>query len=268
VRGRLVRQFTGLMAQAFAARIRVPNLRLIVPMPGGLASQARTFAIRDRGRGGIDRRRVFPRALTMVRMAVVGVLDGRVRGRLVRQFTGLMAQAVVARVRIPNLRLIVHMPAGLASGARGVALRDGRRGGVDRRRVFPRALTMIRMAVVGVLDGRVRGRLVRQFTGLMAQAFAARIRVPNLRLIVPMPGGLASQARSLAIRDRGRGGIERRRVFPRALTMVRMAVVGVLDGRVRSFRCSETAPRKLEESSCPSGGPALLIVAECSGTAL
>ena len=56
-------------------------------------------------------------------MASLGVLDcrdrwnvlGRVRGGLVRQFMGLMAQAIVARVRIPQLRLIVHMPGGLAS---------------------------------------------------------------------------------------------------------------------------------------------------------
>src|SRR5262245_66071032 len=122
-------------------------------MPVGLASQARGLAIRDGCRGSVDRRRVFPRALTMVRMAVVGVLDGRVRGGLVRQFTGLMAQAIVARVRIPNLRLIVHMPAGLASEARGVALRNGWRGGVDRRREFRSATVSVRrLAVVGLVD--------------------------------------------------------------------------------------------------------------------
>src|SRR5262245_53590125 len=189
-------------------------------MPVGLASQARGLAIRDGCRGSVDRRRVFPRALTMVRMAVVGVIDGLVRGGLVRHFTGLMAQAIVAWVRIPNLRLIVHMPVGLASQARGLAIRDGCRGGV-------------RMAVVGVLDGRVRGGLVRQFTGLMAQAVVAWVRIPNLRLIVHMPAGLASGARGVALRDGRRGGVDRRRGFPRALTLVRMAGWCGLDGAVR-----------------------------------
>src|SRR5262245_34566324 len=105
------------MAQAVAARVRIPNLRLIVHMPTGLASQARGVALRDRGR-----RQVFRAGtLSIGGMACLGVLDGRGRGGLARQFSGLMAQAVAARVRIPNLRLIVLMPAGLASGARGVA---------------------------------------------------------------------------------------------------------------------------------------------------
>src|SRR5262245_15469422 len=96
---------------------------------------------------------------------------GRGRGGLARQFSGLMAQAVAARVRIPNLRLIVLMPAGLASGARGVALRDGRRGGVDRRRVFRGGTVSIgRMASLGVLDGGGRGGVGRQFLGLLAAA--------------------------------------------------------------------------------------------------
>ena len=60
----------------------------------------------------------------MGRMAFVGVLDcrdrrnvlGCVRGGLVREFTELMAQTIVARVRIPQLLwLTVHMPRGLAS---------------------------------------------------------------------------------------------------------------------------------------------------------
>ena len=58
----------------------------------------------------------------------------RVRGSLVRQFMGLMAQAIVARVRILQLlRLIVHMPGGLASAPRSVAVRDRYRRGIDRR---------------------------------------------------------------------------------------------------------------------------------------
>src|SRR5262245_66416184 len=87
---------------------------------------------------------------------------GRGRGGLARQFSGLMAQAVAARVRIPNLRLIVLMPAGLASGARGVALRNGRRGGVDRRRVFRGGTVMVGLsASAGVLGGLLRGRAAR-----------------------------------------------------------------------------------------------------------
>src|SRR5262245_65963144 len=91
---------------------------------------------------------------------------GRGRGGLARQFSGLMAQAVAARVRIPNLRLIVLMPAGLASGARGVALRNGRRGGVDRRRVFRGGTARIRrMAAVGLVGGGLRGRALRRLSG-------------------------------------------------------------------------------------------------------
>jgi hypothetical protein len=111
--------------------------------------------------------------VTMLGTGSLGVLDSRDRGKvldrvrrgLARQFTGLMAQAVVAGFRIPNMRLIVHMPGGLASQARGVALRDRRRGRVGRRRVFRGGLTMGRMAFVGVLAcldrwnvlGRVQG---------------------------------------------------------------------------------------------------------------
>ena len=98
-----------------------------------------------------------------------------------------MAQAVVTGVRIPNMRLIVHMPGRLASQARGVAVRDRRRGRIDRRRVFRGGLTMGRMASVGVLVcrdrwnvlGRVQGGLARQFAGLMAQAVVAPVAFPN-----------------------------------------------------------------------------------------
>ena len=145
------------------------------------------------------------------------------------------------------------MPGGLASGARGVEIRDHRRRGVARRRVFRGGtLIMGRMAFVGVLDcrdrwnvlGRVRGGLVRQFTGLMAQAIVARVRIPQLRLIVHMPRGLASEARGVEIRGRCRGGIARRRVFRGGtMTMGRMASVGVLDCRDRG--CPQPRARRL-----------------------
>ena len=167
------------------------------------------------------------------------------RGGLARQFTGLMAQAIVARVCIPRLWLIVHMPGGLASGARGVAIRDHCRRGIDRRRVLRGGtVTMVGTGSLGVLDcrdrgnvlGRVRGGLARQFTGLMAQAIVARVRIPQLRLIVHMPGGLASEARGVALRDHCRRGIDRRRVFRGGtMTMGRMAFVGVLDCRDRGM---------------------------------
>ena len=205
--------------------------------------------MRDRRAGGIDRRRVLRGgSVTVVRTASVGVLHcrdrgnvlDRVRGGLARQFTGLMAQAIVARVSIPQLRLIVHMPGGLASDTRGVAISDRRRGGVDRRRVFRGGtVTMVRTASLGVLDcrdrrnvlRRGRGGLAGQFMGLMAQTI---VRISQLRLIVRMPGGLASQARGVEIRDRRRGCVARRRVFRGgALIMGRMAFVGVLDCRDR-----------------------------------
>jgi hypothetical protein len=86
---------------------------------------------------------------------------------------GLMAQAIVARVCIPQLRLVVPMPGGLASNVRGVALRDRCRGRIEGRGVFRGGtVTMGRMVSLGVLDwnvlSRVRGGLARQFTGLMA----------------------------------------------------------------------------------------------------
>ena len=96
--------------------------------------------MRDRRAGGIDRRRVFRGGtVTMVGTGSPGVLDSRdrgkvldrVRGGLAGQFTELMA--IVARVRIPQLRLIVHMPGRLASDARSVAVRDRCRRGIDRR---------------------------------------------------------------------------------------------------------------------------------------
>ena len=151
-----------------------------------------------------------------------------------------MAQAIVARVRIPRLRLIVHMPGRLASGARGVALRDHCRRGIDRRRVFRGGtVTMGRMVTLGVLDwnvlSRVRGGLARQFTGLMAQAIVARVRISQLRLIVHMPATLASEARGVAIRDRCVGDIDRRRVFRGGtVSMGRMVTLGVLAWNVLS----------------------------------
>ena len=82
--------------------------------------------------------------MTMVGTGSLGVLDSRDRGKvldrvrrgLARQFTGLMAQAVVARFRIPRLRLIVHMPGGLASEARASLSAIVVAGRIDRRRVF------------------------------------------------------------------------------------------------------------------------------------
>ena len=71
--------------------------------------------------GGIDRRRVLRGGTVSVgRIVSLGVLDcgdrwnvlSRLHGGLARRFTGLMAQAIVARVCIPQLRLIVHMPGG------------------------------------------------------------------------------------------------------------------------------------------------------------
>src|SRR3954469_301279 len=107
-------------------------------MPATLASEARGVVIGDRCVGDIDRRRVFRGGtVSMGRMVTLGVLDwnvlSRVRGGLARQFTRLMAQAIVARVRISQLRLIVHMPATLASEARGVVIRDRCVGDIDRR---------------------------------------------------------------------------------------------------------------------------------------
>ena len=69
------------------------------------------------------------------------------------------------------------MPATLASEARGVVIRDRCVGDIDRRRVFRSGtVSMGRMVTLGVLVcrdrwnvlSRVRGRLARQFTGLMA----------------------------------------------------------------------------------------------------
>ena len=203
----------GLMAQAIVARVCIPQLRLIVPMPGGLASQARGVALRDRCRGCIEGRGVFRGGtVSMGRMVSLGVLAcrhrrtvlSRVRGSLVRQFMGLMAQAIVARVCISQLRLIVHMPVTLASEARDVAISDRRRGSVDRRRVFRGGtVTMVRTAFV-----RVQGGLGRRFKRLKC----ARGRILKMRLIVQMPGGCASEARGNAIRDRCPDGIDGRRV--------------------------------------------------------
>src|SRR5262245_39639257 len=124
------------MAEAIVARVRVPHLRLIVPMPRGLAADAWSVALRDRCRGRIERRRVLRGGtVSMGRMVSLGVVAwrrrwtvlSRVRGGLARQFSGLMAQAIVARVCVPQLRLIVPMPRGLAADAWSVALRKRRR---------------------------------------------------------------------------------------------------------------------------------------------
>ena len=85
-------------------------------MPGGLASQARGVALRDRCRGCIEGRRVFRGGtVSMGRMVSLGVLDwnvlSRLRGGLARQFTGLMAYVVAKCV-----------PATLVSEARGQSL--------------------------------------------------------------------------------------------------------------------------------------------------
>ena len=49
-----------------------------------------------------------------------------------------------------------------------------------------------------------------------------------------MPGGLASDTRGVAISDRRRGGVDRRRVFRGGtVTMVRTVSLGVLDCRDR-----------------------------------
>src|SRR5262245_63855048 len=111
-----------------------------------------------------------------------------------------MAEAVGVRVRVPQLRLIVPMPRGLAADAWSVALRK-------RRRVLRGgAVSMGWMVSLGVFASRhrwtvlsrVRGALARQFSGLMAQAVGARVRVPQLRLIVPMPRVLAAHDWSVA----------------------------------------------------------------------
>src|SRR4051794_36712260 len=107
----------------------------------------------------------------------------------------MVGTAIVARVCIPRLRFIVHMPGRLA-GAWGVALRDHCRRGIDRRRVLRGGtVTMLGAASLGVLDwnvlSRLRGGLARQFTRLMAQAIVARVRISQLRLIVHMPATLA-----------------------------------------------------------------------------
>ena len=100
-------------------------------------------------------------------------------------------------------------------------MRDRRAGGVDCRRVFRGGtLTMVGTASLGVLDchdrrnvlGRGRGGLAGQFTGLMAQAIVARVRIPQLQLIIHMPGRLASEA-ELVMRERWAGAVDRRRVF-------------------------------------------------------
>src|SRR5262245_21881237 len=117
------------MAQAVGARVRVPQLRLIVPMPRGLAADAWSVAL------GKRRRVLRGGTVRMGRMVSLGVLAwrhpwtvlSRVRGGLARQFSGLMAQAVVARICVPQLRLIVPMPRVLAADAWRVALRKRRR---------------------------------------------------------------------------------------------------------------------------------------------
>src|SRR5262245_40214659 len=134
-----------MMAQAVVARVCIPQLRLIVPMPGGLAADTWSVAFRDRCRGGIDRRRVFRGGTVSIgRMASLGVLDchnqrnvlGRGHGNLAGQFMGLMVQAIVARVHILKMRLIVRIRGKLASEAGGLVMRDRCAGSVDRRRVF------------------------------------------------------------------------------------------------------------------------------------
>ena len=96
-------------------------------MPGGLASQAQGVATRDCRRGGIDRGRVFRGGtVTMVRAAFV-----RVQGGLGWRFKRLKC----ARARILKMRLIVQMPGGCASEARGNAIRDRCPDGIDGRRV-------------------------------------------------------------------------------------------------------------------------------------
>src|SRR5262245_41890767 len=155
----------------------------------------------------------------MVGTGSLGVLDccdrrnvvDRVRAGLAGQSMGLMAQAI-ARVRICRLRLIVHMPATLASEARGVVIRDRCVGDIDRRRVLRGGtVSMGRMVFLGVLDwnvlSRVRRGLARQFTRLMAQTVVAGVRISQLRLIVYMPATLSSEARGVIIRDRCVGAV-------------------------------------------------------------
>src|SRR4029453_16800277 len=137
-------QIMGLMTQAIVARVCIPKLRLIVHMAATLASEARGLVIRDRCAGDIDRRCVF-RGDTVTRgpMVSLGVLDcrdrnfqSRGRGGLIRQIMGLMAQAIVARVRISQLQLIIQMLGDRASEAGGVVMPERWSGAVDRRRVF------------------------------------------------------------------------------------------------------------------------------------
>ena len=214
VRGSLVRQFMGLMAQAIVARVCIPQLRLIVPMPGGLASQARGVALRDRCRGCIEGRGVFRGGtVSMGRMVSLGVLACRHRRTVLSRVRGSSGSAIHGTDGPSHCCPGLHSPtATYRSHARGARLASpGRRSsatvvaGVSKvERVFRGGtVSMGRMVSLGVLAcrhrrtvlSRVQGSLVRQFMGLMAQAIVARVCIPQLRLIVHMPGGCASQGR-------------------------------------------------------------------------
>ena len=132
VRGSLVRQFMGPMARSLRARSAFPDCGCIVHMPGA--------------RPRAPERRAHPRSLaprvsivgesfrggtvSMGRMVTLGVLDWNVLiacARLGSRHHGLMAQATVARVRIPRLRLIVHMPGGSPARPEGRSPRSSSR---------------------------------------------------------------------------------------------------------------------------------------------
>ena len=110
---------------------------------------------------GIDRRRIFRRGTVDIGpIASFGIRDRRrqwsfyrrVGGSVARQFTGLMTQAIVVRVRVPCA------------------------GGIDCRRVCSGPVSMGCIVPLGVLDcrgrrhfrSRVGGGLARQVTGLVA----------------------------------------------------------------------------------------------------
>src|SRR5262245_39131714 len=87
--------------------------------------------MRDRCAGGIDRRRILRGGTVSVgRIVSLGVLDCRDRWNVVNRGP---THAIIARIRIPQPRLIVHMPGRLAADARGVALRNRCRRRIDRR---------------------------------------------------------------------------------------------------------------------------------------
>ena len=158
-------------------------------MPVTLASEARDVAIRDRRRGGIDRRRVFRGGtVTMVRMASVGVLDcrdrwnvSRVQGGLGRRFKRLKC----ARGRILKMRLIVQMPGGCASEARGNAIRDRCPDGIDGRRVSRYSVVnagCIASVGIAIRPGLRTGRVRTHGHGSLGRGLALRrMRGRNVR---------------------------------------------------------------------------------------